>query len=561
MIMKQIFSIIIVFVVAGSLFSACKKADPILRNTSHQLSDIYATVEGKGGERMFDARYSALKDTVYFDIPYFYPVDSDNEVDLTKLILRATIPADAVMSPALGSVMDLSRPVNAAITSGSGEQTSFVIVARKVGDVALRKATISFTSGGVPQSLEGIVNENEVIFYVVPGTDVSKARLTLEINKHSHSSVPTGSEIDLRQNVPLTITGIDGSTRSYTLVAREPRRLEYGVGINRRLWIKTAADLGFAANMEVGLAVSGNHLVMVTRTNPAKYTVLDRTTGEKVGQMTLPFTGLSFQVVNDSVGNLLGASWAPKNSKLLLYKWKNALDPAPVKLVEWTNNNPAAVSLDGGVGRRVNIFGDLDKDAVIMATVGQSKYIYKWVVRGGVVQSQTPTVVEYKSVTGGAASFMGYYAEAQPISAADNADYFINYQFEIALVNGASNERVNAVSNEPSAYGIFHMPTDYARFNNANYLAIVKYMDTYDLNKVRMSLLDVTNPSNLSIPATDPRFTSLNVFNSELLTGTTNANGTADICIAFSPDKERMQVYMLLTNGGIMAHEFTKYAP
>lgn len=537
------------------VLNACVKPDVIERNEGIDVANVWTEIPGL--KERFTGTISADKDTAYIDMSYFYPAESDNEVDLTNLILRTSIPVDATITPSLGTPMDFSKPVTLTVTSGTGVSRQLVVVVRKMGDLSVKKAEITF--GG--QTLEAVANGDDLVFFVLPGTDLSAATLNLQVSRHSRTSIASGEVINLTNPVPVTVTGVDGRTKTYTLVAREPRRLDYGVGINRKLWTKTAADLGFAANMEVGLAVSGNHLVMVTRTNPAKYTVLDRATGEKVGQMTLPFTGLSFQVVNDSVGNLLGASWAPKNSKLLLYKWKNALDPAPVKLVDWTNNNPAAVSLDGGVGRRVNIFGDLDKDAVIMATVGQSKYIYKWIVRNGAVLNQTPTVVEYKSVTGGAASFMGYYAEAQPISAADNADYFINYQFEIALVNGASNERTIAVSNEPSAYGVFHMPTDYAKFNNAAYLAIVKYMDTYDLNKVRMSLLDVTNPSNLSIPATDPRFSSLNVFNSDLLTGAVNANGTADICIGFSPDKERMQVYMLLTNGGIMAHEFTKYAP
>ena len=541
------------------VLNACVKPDVIERNEGLDLANIWTEIPGL--KERFTGTISADKDTAYIDMSYFYPAESDNEVDLRNLILRTSIPVDAKVTPSLGSPMDFSKPVTLTITSGTGESRQLVVVVRKVGDLSVKKAEITYGASNSRQTLEAVPSGNELVFFVLPGTDLSAATLNIEVSRHSRTSLANGAVINLASPVPITVTAVDGTTRTYTLVAREPRRLEYGVGINRKLWIKTAADLGFAANMEVGLAVSGNHLVMVTRTNPAKYTVLDRTTGEKVGQMTLPFTGLSFQVVNDSVGNLLGASWAPKNSKFLLYKWKNALDPAPVKLVDWTNNNPAAVSLDGGVGRRVNIYGDLDKDAVIMATVGQSKYIYKWVVRGGVVQSQTPTVVEYKSVTGGSSTLMGYYAEAQPITADDNANYFINYQFEIALVNGATNERTIAVSNEPSAYGVFHMPTDYAKFNNAAYLAIVKYVDTYDLNKVRLSLLDVTNPSNLSIPATDPRFPSLNVFNSDLLTGAVNGNGTADICIGFSPDKERMQVYMLLTNGGIMAHEFTKYAP
>ncbi len=547
---------------AGGLvlaMSGCIKPDIVERNDALNVANIWTEIPGI--KERFTGSISPDKDTAYIDMSYFFPAESDNEVDLSNLILRTSIPVDATITPSLGVPMDFSKPVTLTITSGTGEKSEMVVLVRKVGDLSVKEATISYTEGGTTQTIEAIPNGDELVFFVLPGTNLSNVTFNMGLSRHSSSSIANGSTLDLSNPVNVTVTGVDGLTKTYKLVAREPQKLDYGFGINKKLWVKSAADLGFAANMEVGLAVSGDYLVMVSRTNPTKYTVLNRFTGAPAGQMTVPFAGLSFQVEEDSTGNILGASWAPKNATFFLYKWKNPFDPAPVKMVEWVNNNPAAITGDGGVGRRVNIFGDLDKDAIIMAPAGQSKIIYKWVVRNGAVVSQTPEVIEYKSVAGGAASFMGYYAEAQPVSAATNSDYFVNYQFEIALVDGNTNQRKIAVSNEPGAYGVFHMPTALADFNNAKYLAIVKYMESYDLNKVRMSLLDITNPDNLSIPAADPRFPTLNVFNSDLLSGSVNGNGTADITVSYSADKERMQVYMLLTNGGILAQEFTKYAP
>jgi hypothetical protein len=104
------------------------------------------------------------------------------------------------------------------------------------------------------------------------------------------------------------------------------------------------------------------------------------------------------------------------------------------------------------------------------------------------------------------------------------------------------------------------MPTAYATFNNANYLAIVKYVDTYDLNVVHMSLFDVTKTSLIGTLPTSEVYPSFNVFTSDVFRGTANANGTADIAVGYSNNKERMQVYTMLTNGGIMAYEFTNYA-
>ncbi len=558
---KSIHSLIIGAIAAGSFFTACRKADEIKRNSLNLLSDIYATNEGNGRERLFNARIS--NDTVYFDIPYYYPENSDNETDLTKIILRGTIPSDAVLTPGLGMFTDLTKPFKFTITSGKGEKKNYVVIGKKVGNVTLNSAKVSYTdANGATQEIEGVIQPTgEVLFYVLPGTVLKDAKLSYQINRHSTGSIASGSAVTLDQPLPFTVTGKDGSTKTYTLKATEPVKLAYGVGINRVLWTKGGADFGFSANNEVGLAISGDYMVIVRRTNPSKFSVYNRFTATYVQEMMNPFgSQLSFQMVEDTVGNLLAASWAPKNAKFMLYKYKNPMDANPVKIVDWTNNNPAGITGDGGVGRRVNIYGSLDGDAVIMAPAGVSNIIYKWVVKNGAVVSQTPDVITYKGLANGATSF-GYYAEAQPISADPNTNYYINYQFDIALVNGTSHDRAGAFANETAVYGIFHMPTAYTRFNNANYLAIVKYVDTYDLNKVHMSLFDVTNTSKLGTSASDPAYSSFNVFTSAQLSGTTNGNGTADIAIGFSQNKERMQVYTLLTNGGVMAHEFTIYKP
>ncbi|PRY51472.1 uncharacterized protein DUF5018 [Arcticibacter pallidicorallinus] len=559
--MKKLSLIFTVIALAGVTLSSCKKAQEVVPNTSNELADIYATLDGLGTKRVAEPRFSASNDTIYFDLPYFYPVDSDNEVDLSQVILRSTVPSDAIVTPGLGVLQDVSKPFNLNITSGSGETRSFVVVSRKVGDLSVADAKITYQAGGSTQEITAVIKDSDVFFYILPGTDISNVRLDLEINKHSSSSIPSGTAMDLSKDVPLTITGVDGSKKVYTLKATEPVKLDYGVGINRRMFVKTAAELGFTTNMETSLAVTGDYLVTSVRTNPSVYKVYNRYTGAYIKDLPLPFSALSFQVAHDAGGNLLGATYAAKNGKMIMYKW-SSIDAVPEKLIEWTNNNPTGITGDGGAGRRINVYGNVNTNAVIMSPAGQSSIIYKWRIANGVLVSNTPEVIRYKSVTGGAASFMGYNADAQPTSADANADYFVNYQFEIGLVNGTTHERTVGFANETAVFGIFHFATDYIEFNNAKYLAVQKLVNTYSYNNAIMGIFDVTETSKIGLSAADPRYRTFNIYNSEIFVGANpNANGTGDICIALSPDKERMQVYMLLTNGGIMAHEFTKYTP
>lgn len=561
LIMKKLSLAFTVTALSCIMLSSCKKADQVVRNTSNELADIFATLEGSGKDRLFEPRFSANKDTIYFDIPYFYPVNSDNEVSLSKVILRSTVPSDAMVTPALGSVQDVSKPFKLTITPGSGDARSYIVVSRKVGDLSIASAQIEYNPGAGVQQVEAVIKDSDVLFYILPGTDVSNVKFNINISKHSTSSIGNGTPINLSQNLPLVITGVDGSKKTYTLKATEPVKLDYGVGINRRLWTKTASELGFTTNNETSLAITGDYMVTVVRTNPSVYKVYNRFTGAYVKDLPLPFSALSFQVVHDAGGNLLGTTYAAKNGKFQLYKWSN-INATPVKIIDWTNNNPAGITGDGGVGRRVNVYGDVNTNAVIMSPGGQSSVIYKWRIANGVLVNNTPEVITYKSVTGGAASFMGYNADAQPTSADANTNYFINYQFEIGLVNGVTHERMYGFNNSTTVFGIFHFATDYVEFNNAKYLAVQKFVKTYSYNNAVLGLFDVTENSKISLAPTDPRYSTFNIYNSEEFIGANaNANGTGDICIAFSADKERMQVYMLLTNGGIMAHEFTKYTP
>jgi WD40 repeat protein len=560
--MKNILSYIILSAFAAGMASSCRKVDDVPRQSGKQLSDIYATIEGKGGVRLFEPRYS--NDTIYFDIPYFYPVDSDNPTDLTKIIVRSTIPADAKMYPQLGEPMDVRQPVNLTVTSGAGETSSYVLAAKHVADVALRTATVTYTENGAQQTIDGVINNatGDVIFYVVPGIDVSSVKLTTTMSPHATPSIANGATLNLTQNVAFTVTGNDGTKKNYTLRSKEPVKLNYGVGISRLLWRKTATDItGFStADLNRSMAISGNYLVLALSSTPSTYKIYDCKTGAYVQDMVAPPGSLrSFAIANDSAGHILVTSWAPKNAVFYVYKYNDPFDASPVKLIQWTNNNPTGITGDGGVGRRMNVYGDVNKNAILSATAGVSNVTYNWQISNGTLVNNTPTPAAYSSLSG----TWSFYAEAQPTSVNANGNYFVNYAAEIALVNGATNSRVAAFTTETPVVGLNHMPMDYFHFNGANYLAVMRFTNAAN-SKAGMSLFDVTKTSNLSLTSTQAGFSDFRVFASadpNDLTASANGNGAGDICAVLNDDRERICVYMLLTNGGIVGYEFTKYAP
>ncbi|GGK62332.1 DUF5018 domain-containing protein [Rufibacter glacialis] len=544
--MKRYFYSCTVFLLSLLFLTGCETPEPFENSENNQLSDIWLTIPGQKDAR-FNGKYSATGETITFEIPHFFPAESDNGVDLKNLVLRANIPVDARITPALGNPMDLTQPVKIDVASGTGAVKSYWIEVKKVADLSVR--TVSIMVDG--QEITGFERNGELVFYVVPGVDVSNATLNIGISRHSTSSIPSGSQINLTNPVPVKITGVDGTNKTYTLVAVPPQKLNYGIGITRKLFVKAGSEVGgFGAHTETSLSVSGDYVIVGTNTTPSRYRILNRITGALVGNMTMPSASFrSFSMVSDEAGHIIGSSFTPKGSNFLIYKWDNAMDQTPELLI--TYKNESSSTTDGALGRRLSVYGNLNTNAVIMATESRNQVILKWVVSGGKLVSQTPEKITYGDPIGA----WTFISDAQPISSSPNTDFFLNYVSEIALVSGTTGKRISAMPNTPALVGAFHTPIDYFEFNNAKYVGIVEYL-AISLDKARIAIFDVTDPSKINGASMATK-----IFTSDQISGAANPNGTADIEVVVSPDGEKAWAYLLLTNGGIIGYELTNYDP
>src|SRR5690606_16232961 len=307
---------IYLFLFAFAILLSCDKDVVIERGTEGVLTDIFANIEGSGPARLFEPRYS--NDTIYFDIPYYYPVDSDFETDLSKIIVRATISSDAEVSVKFGEVMDLREPLDFNVISGTGVATKYVIKAKRVGDTNISNPRISFDNDGATETVDGILIDDELRFFVLPGLDMSQTTFTFDINKHASSSVTSGTVLDLNTAKNVIISAPGDIHKTYKLIVMEPVRLPYGFGIHRKLWFKSWADFGFGgisvSSAEQSLAVSGDYLIIgkTGSTGNSRYMVYNRFTGEYIEDMYMPFTANSGalaetrQVVSGEKGNIIG---------------------------------------------------------------------------------------------------------------------------------------------------------------------------------------------------------------------------------------------------------------
>lgn len=545
--------------------AACTKEDVVVRNEDSILRDIFANLEGAGPDRMFEP--TITDNTIYFEIPYYYPVDSDYETDLSRIVLRATIPSDATITPQLGQPMDLSQPLTLTVTAGNGEITAYTVIAKRVGDVSMSGVKISYVDlDNVTQEIEGIRIDDDFRFFILPGTDVSNATLNYTINRHAQASIENGAQLDLSTPTPITVTAQGDAEKTYQLVVTEPVRLDEGFGINRQLWFKNASDLGGLNTVsENALAISGDNMIMATIASGgnSRYRMYNRFTGAYIQDLQMPYSdgsgaySQSGQIVSDSKGNILAINRAAVGQTIRIYRYAhNNLTSTPGILIETVHNQAGSVAGDRGIGRRLNVYGDLDGDAVITATLAATFSFYRWTVTAGVLDNSVPELVVVGNPVSG--SNFGWQPEVQPLSTDPSANYVVAYQHDFAYVDGNTDNRMYTIALSGNRFFQNAMTT--AEFNNTKYLALRRY--PWNLNNSQFELFDITNPARLSTSASDPSYSLFRVFTSPLITNTsgTDSGGTGDIAVGYSDNGDRMQIYLLQPGGGILAHEFTVYS-
>ncbi|MGM0530302.1 MAG: DUF5018 domain-containing protein [Bacteroidota bacterium] len=532
----------IIFVVLLAFLGACEEPEDFSDEyTDEGLEQITATfMDGSGG--FTPEEEPPFGDTVKIIFPYFYPEESDNEIDISEMRLSANLPNNVTMEPGL-SVHDMNEPLDVTVTAANGETYEHTIVGeiRKSSDAEITE----FELPEIPMS--GFVIESEkIIGLVTGGMELGEYTPEIEVSPHATISPDPSEPQDFSEDVTYTVTAHDGTEVEYTVKEITPNKVESGIreGSGRLLWEKSAGDLEFTDHMETAIAVSGDYLVINTRDQDLRY--YDRFSGDYIG--TLPRGGLvnygfqNFNLTNDESGNLLGCNLALAGNDFAVYKWdKDDLEAEPEPYIEFSNET------GGQVGRKLSVSGDLDGDAVIFTTVTSSGDILRWDVVGGELQSQEPEVITYQGETW---DFL-----ADVVSEGNSADdnlFISGYPGDLAYVNSSSGEAVATYDLEGAEYVANHS-LDFAEFNGADYLASIDVIYDY---AGRGFLYDVTVPANLGTPVGDAAYDDLEVFETTQLGAEGNLNATGDIVLEESEDGYKMVLYLMVTNGGVAAYEF-----
>ena len=341
--MKNFWNYLVALFVVGNLLGSCAKPSYVAPNEQSIISDFYATLDGNGRGRMFESTIS--NDTIYVNIDYYYPIDSDNEVDISKLILKANLPVDAKVSPSLEGFTDLTNPLHLTVTAGDGSQSKYVVVANKKGNTNVTLANLTYEDlTGVTQEVSAIIIGNDINFSLVPGTVMNNPRFTYTINKHGSGSIVNGGSVNLDNDLPFVVTSAGNAKKTYTLKVIEAKKLEKGIrqGSAKILFAKKMkADLGINDNhMTTGIGVSGKYIVLNTRGENSVY--IDMVTGQKVGEVDMTgFKGnlRNFYMTSDDAGHLLVNNLTANDGNTFMIYKIMGVDKTPEPFISWNSGN------------------------------------------------------------------------------------------------------------------------------------------------------------------------------------------------------------------------------
>lgn len=548
---KHYFNFMLVLLMA-SILVACAKIDAKFAADSdaNTLTTVRVTfADGTGGFSPTEGE--PYGDEITIEIPWYYPEGSYNETSLDSLFITGTIPNSSYMSPAFG-LNDLSSSRAFTLTAQNGDQRTYTI-----GAVRKRSSSAEILSFQLNEAgISAVVVNNRVIIPFT-GADVSSQTATVELSYYATISPDPSTVRDYSEPVVYTVTADDGTESIYTVELGTPVQLESGFGSVRQLWSRSSGDLGFEDYRQVSIAVSGNYFLLPTSNEWVSGSTIryyNRSTGTYAGTLNTSGAERIYAIANDSNGKVIGINSLYAANNVCLYVWDNV--SASPRLLARTSDWS---SVGGGFyGRKLSVYGDLDGDAVIMATTdgsnaGGANNILKWTIRNGTLSSQDPQVINYSTA-------FGYVAKAVPTGAQSTDNYFMcsNLPTYIHYVSGTSNTRLNAfsanyISNPREATPALF----YFEFNNAKYVAV---MDASAYSSA-MHIFDVTDPSLMSTSAGSSNYSNFHVFdgaNDYITTPSANWNITGDFAVGpVSADGYTMTIYFLVTNGGVVAYELS----
>lgn len=565
--MNKIYGILSIALVLPAIFSCSPDYSDCTPETSAEpVTSITATIDLDGDG--INEEFSGQPDengNIEIVFPYFYPVESDNEVtktDLSSVKVTGVLANNVTVEPSLLK-MDLNTENHIVATDQVKAQKEYIVTGR------IAKLTgCDITSFKLPDAnIEGIIS-GETISLVTMETFEKEMKAEISLSPHATISPdPRETAFDWNNEVKLTVTAHDGVTKKeYSVIKNIPSKLSSGIRPESvtTLFKKSLAEIGITnTDNTPGMAISGDYIILNTRNQKAK--VINRITGEPTGEMngmsSILGSLVNYYMTSDDAGNILVNNLAPNaGSTFKIWKFSD-INAQPEEFISWETGGKT-------YGRKVSVIGSLDGDAVITATCGSTptNSFAKWTVTGGVLQSQEPEILS------AGVEWNTYQSDLIYTATNAGADYYVMYNKAntLYLLSGADNS-TKAEMQALNSGDFIANEIDVFDFNNAKFLAAQQPNPMNSGAGDGVWLLDITNENDLTGKLIDGtvgtptcpavQWWSLNEFGAVALGANggqmvKNTNGVGEVLMTASEDGYYLQLYIMFCNGYVAGVQF-----
>lgn len=531
---------------AAAALMSCTETDPYEDIELPELEGITSvTARFTQGEYASDpsAVFTAIPDAsgnILLEIPWFYPTDSDNEVNpewLKSLRVNAAMQPGVFVKPGFG-LMDLTSSNSFTATDPTGRTRTFSVKAEIVKLSGCQIESFRITSNQT--DYDAIINHDKNTLSIIT-TDSELPVDNLVYRLSDHATLDGYSEgMVLHGGETFKVTAHDGvTTKVYKVEFAIPEKIGYGANKKyKQAWKKWyGANLGInlGAGM-VRMAASGDYLVVM---NAGSLYLLNRFTGSFIQNIDLPGYDIK-SIVSDEAGNILFSNEGEFNgAPFEVYYIDDLMNPQPKKLIEYTQ-----ADISGSTIGNIKVVGDIKTKAVVTAFANVNNMPVYWTVENGVASKVAWTFGFYAGN-----NIWGLYNGSAVSATADPADGFfgIGYggSYNLEYFDGSSWSDVYTWSH-------FYTPDQYAymgnenpcslstiSFNGARYLAIgVGAHFSYGYCPA-MFIMDSSVPSTVE----DSALCKFDNYKMEAgnFVGATGA--AADVLLVASPDGYKMHAY------------------
>ena len=569
---KLIFSIISAVLLLG--MASCQPEDLTPETSAAPITSVTATVMINGSAVEFTAYPVEGSEYITIELPWYYPVESDNLMPLSVLTdakMTAVLANNVVIKEPLLR-MDLTQENPITVVDQAKKEHRYIITGKisKLTDCEILDFSIPALN------LAGIVKPAQQTVSVLAVDELPLTLAAVTLSPHATISPdPRVEELDYNKELEFTVTAHDGKTKKTYKVNKEiPPKRETGMRIGSEKIIfekQFVADLGLTtADMTTGLAVSGDYLIINTRAEDAM--VLNRFTGEKVSSMALDAikgSTTNFYMTSDDDGNLLFCNLTPNDGTTFKIWTATGINETPSLYIE---HDASYIDGEGATqgnshGRKISIQGSLNSDAIITAPFygPLNTQFLRWVVKGGQLVSAEPeTIVVQGLALGWTTNCDICYGDPS-----ETSDYFIHSYSgnSLSWITGATNT-LKAGLNKMS---VNYIPNavDIMKFNGGTYLATNQANSFSWGGADFIWLLDVSTTDNYSggLDAdyngdSKPKsnavlWQSYHTYGPRAIPGAPiNANGNSDVCLAPSADGYYMYMYFMFCNGYVVGVQF-----